>query len=99
MLNRPAVEPSEAEETALGSAMAGICPAARSPTATAMARRARRGERMVSLIRGAAPRSFRWGSVARRRRCAMPVQPPTIGQLREIAESFGLVLADEDLGS
>ena len=29
----------------------------------------------------------------------MPVQPPTIGQLREIAESFGLVLADEDLDS
>ena len=29
----------------------------------------------------------------------MPVQPPTIGQLRDIAESFGLVLTDEDLGS
>ena len=29
----------------------------------------------------------------------MPVQPPTIGQLREIAESFGLVLGDEDLDS
>jgi amidase len=30
---------------------------------------------------------------------AMPVQPPTTGQLREIAESFRLTLADEDLGS
>jgi hypothetical protein len=29
----------------------------------------------------------------------MPVQPPTIGQLRDIAESFGLVLSDDDLGS
>lgn len=29
----------------------------------------------------------------------MPVQPPTIGQLREVAESFGLVLSDEDLAS
>src|SRR2546423_2538577 len=29
----------------------------------------------------------------------MPVQPPTIGQLQEIAESFGLVLTDDDLGS
>jgi amidase len=29
----------------------------------------------------------------------MPVQPPTIGQLREIADSFGLVLSDEDLDS
>jgi amidase len=29
----------------------------------------------------------------------MPVQPPTIGQLREVAESFGLVLSDDDLAS
>jgi len=29
----------------------------------------------------------------------MPVHPPTTGQLREIAESFGLVLSDEDLAS
>jgi hypothetical protein len=30
---------------------------------------------------------------------SMPVQPPTIGQLRKVAESFGLVLSDEDLAS
>ncbi len=29
----------------------------------------------------------------------MPVHPPTVGQLREIAESFGLVLSGEDLSS
>ena len=29
----------------------------------------------------------------------MPVRPPTIEQLREIAESFGLALSDEDLAS
>ncbi|HEX9530325.1 MAG TPA: amidase, partial [Acidimicrobiales bacterium] len=29
----------------------------------------------------------------------MPVHPPTVGQLREIAESFGLVLSDEDVAS
>ncbi|HEV7535693.1 MAG TPA: amidase [Acidimicrobiia bacterium] len=29
----------------------------------------------------------------------MPVDPPTIGQLAEIAESFGLALSDEDLAS
>jgi amidase len=29
----------------------------------------------------------------------MPVHPPTVGQLREIAESFGLALSDEDLAS
>jgi hypothetical protein len=29
----------------------------------------------------------------------MPVQPPTLGQLREIAESFGFVLGDDDLDS
>jgi amidase len=29
----------------------------------------------------------------------MPVKPPTMGQLREVAESFGLLLSDEDLAS
>ncbi|MEW6473609.1 MAG: amidase [Actinomycetota bacterium] len=29
----------------------------------------------------------------------MPVSPPTIGQLQDIARSFGLVLSDEDLAS
>jgi amidase len=29
----------------------------------------------------------------------MPVQPPTIGQLRDVAESFGLVMTDDDLES
>ena len=29
----------------------------------------------------------------------MPVKPPTMGQLREVAESFGLVLSEEDLAS
>src|SRR3954464_1908520 len=29
----------------------------------------------------------------------MPVDPPTVGQLASIAESFGLALSDEDLAS
>ena len=29
----------------------------------------------------------------------MPIEPPAIGQLREIADSFGLILSDDDLAS
>jgi hypothetical protein len=29
----------------------------------------------------------------------MPIPPPSIGQLAEIAQSFGLVVSDDDLAS
>ncbi len=78
----------------------GASPEANRPRAATMRKEAATRGPHKRDIRSQTSQSSPCDTVATlKRRWRMPVQPPTIRQLSEVAESFGLVLSDEDLAS